>query len=57
VTLCDYEKQVRCQTEFEGKVVHAQWMRMSERPADFTDIDERGQQRQQVEEQNQSPRR
>jgi hypothetical protein len=30
VTLCDYDKQVRCQTEFGGAVVHSQWMRMSE---------------------------
>jgi hypothetical protein len=55
LTLCDYEKQVRCRTEFEGQVVHAQWMRReeaSERPAN------NGQQRQQqVEEQNQAPRR
>ncbi|HEY3227475.1 MAG TPA: hypothetical protein VGK61_10835, partial [Planctomycetota bacterium] len=55
VTVRDFEKQVRCQTEFQGQVVHAQWMRReetSDRPAN------NGQQRQQqVEEQNQAPRR
>lgn len=58
VTICGYEKQVRCQTEFEGKVVHGQWINVGERKAvGFTDIDEPAQQRQQVEEQNRTPRR
>jgi hypothetical protein len=55
ITLFDYEKQVRCQTVYGGQVVHAQWMRSE--PRVFTDIDGRPQQRQQVEEQNQAPRR
>lgn len=54
VTVRDLEAQVHCVTEYLGKAVHVQWMRRSEpseRPAND------GQQRQQVEEQNQTPRR
>ncbi|HTF56914.1 MAG TPA: DUF6569 family protein, partial [Planctomycetota bacterium] len=55
VTLCDFDKQVRCQTEFQGQVVHAQWMRREEASERRTNDGQ--QMQQQVEEQNQAPRR
>jgi len=55
VTLLDFERQVRCQTEFQGQVVHAQWMRREE--ATERRANEGQQLHQQVEEQNQAPRR
>ena len=55
VTLCDYEKQVRCQTEFGGAVVHSQWMRMAE-GAGIQSAGQQTEQRQQIE-QNGPPRR
>ncbi len=56
VTVRDFEANVQCVTEYQGKSVHAHWMRRdtgSARPAG----NEGQQQIQQVEEQNQAPRR
>lgn len=56
VTIRDLEANVQCVTEYRGKSVHAQWMRRDEnsRPAAGNENQQRAQQ---VEEQNQAPRR
>src|SRR5262245_23879864 len=56
VTVRDLEANVQCVTEYQGKSVHGQWMRRD--PNSAPPAGQEGQQqRQQVEEQNQSPRR
>ncbi len=56
VTVRDLEANVQCVTEYQGKSVHAQWMRRE--PNSAPPVGNEGQQqRQQREEQNQAPRR